>query len=143
MAFFHLVTNEELDQSVKVNFQNNQIVIEFDEALAQRMELKVGGKVMLMLDTEAVPNLLKVSKDVDGKGWEIVKGEGGALAVAARQLVTKTCKGSKKLDAMVSPEGHLVVTMPKTYQISDEAMVRRARKRNDKAGAGVKSEAAE
>ncbi len=137
MAFYHLVTNEELDQSVTVSFTSTHISMSIERKLAERLELAPGGRVMLMLDNDQSPNLLKLWKDEGATGWEIAGAADDAapLEVTIRQLATTKCKGEKKLDAIINNEGQLVVTMPKTFIIADEDMVRKARKKADKAPA--------
>lgn len=141
MAFYHLVTNEELDQSVTVNFTSTHVTMSIERKLAERLELAPGGRVMLMLDNDQSPNLLKVWKDEGTSGWEVLDGsdENAPLVVKVRQLATTKCKGEKKLDAIINNEGQLVVTLPKTFLIADEDMVRKARKKAEKSQPAVGS----
>lgn len=145
MPFYHLVTNEELDQAVVVTFSAKALLFMLDGGLSKRLGWVAGEKVIVTIDNDQSPNQVKISRSTNPEqGWLVEaakKKAEDALSVSVRQLATVKLKNRRRVDAMVN-DGEIILTLPKEYEVAQPGMVRKGRKSRSGGGEMESSAAA-
>lgn len=130
MAFYHLVTNEELDQSVVLSFSAKALLVMVDARLGERLKWAAGDQVTVMIDTDVTPFQLKITKSSGTHGWQITKSKNKKaefLCISVRQLATVKMRNRRKADAIVN-DGEIVLTLPKEFEIAQPSLVRKVKR---------------
>ena len=118
MEWSDLVTNEELDLSVKIVTRKTALLLRLDAKLIERLKWRDKRVKVQVSLTGGMKRIRLVSA---ATGWPLVEKKGRGAEVSVRQLLpsssyTRKCEASVESDA-------LIVVLPDDFELKNSRMV--------------------